>query len=75
MEVPVVGWLARNIDNMIKLPRPLLVAHVFTKFLLGVGFGALLAAYFQYNWRLVGWVLVSMAVIMDIPSLHRILRR
>ena len=70
-----MSWLNRNIDNMIKLPRPLFITHIFSKFLVGVGIGFILAGYFDYNWKLWGWVLIVVAVIIDIPSVYRILRR
>jgi len=59
-----MGWFARfrtkNIENLVKLPRPLLVTYIFSKVLFGIGFGFLLTRYLQgLNWHLYGWLLIE----------------
>ena len=66
-----MGWFTRfrtkNIENLVKLPRPLLVTYIFCKVLFGIGFGFLLASYLQgLNWQLYGWLLIVLSVIITI---------
>jgi hypothetical protein len=69
-----MGWLGKNIERMIHLPKPLLVSHIACKFFLGLGLGLLLASYLKMNWRLPGWIVLALTVIADAPSVCRILK-
>ena len=59
---------------MAKLPVPLLAAHMFAKFLFGLGLGIILAGALDFNWKLWGSVLIALAVFVSIPSGRRILK-
>jgi len=59
---------------MAKLPVPLLAAHMFAKFLFGLGLGILLAGALDFNWKLWGVVLMALSVVVSIPSGRRILK-
>ena len=66
--------IARNIEKMAKLPVPLLAAHMFAKFLFGLGLGILLAGALDFNWKLWGAVFMALALVVSIPSGRRILK-
>jgi hypothetical protein len=70
----MIGRIVENIEKMAKLPVPLLAAHMFAKFLLGLGLGILLAGTIDFNWKLWGAILVLLSVIVSIPSGRRILK-
>jgi len=68
-----MGWVAKKFEKFDKLPRPLLVVHVFSKVVFGLGFGALLASYLPgLNWRLYGWLLILLSLI--IAMLRKLLK-
>jgi len=58
-----MGLVAEKFEKFDKLPKPLLVIHIFSKLLFGMGFGALLASYLSsINWHLYGWLLIILAL-------------
>ena len=70
-----MGLFSERFEKFKKLPRPLLTAHIFCKFLFGVGLGILLASYLEYEWKLLGWLLIILSLIIAIPSTYRILKK
>jgi hypothetical protein len=73
-----MGWFAKerakNIDNLVKLPEPLLVVYIFCKVIFGIGFGFLLAGYLQgFNWQLYGWLLIILSFILTILRMRKLL--
>jgi hypothetical protein len=73
-----MGWFAKehakNIANLVKLPKPLLVAYIFCKVIFGIGFGFLLASYLQgLNWQLYGWLLIILSFIITILRRRKLL--
>ena len=71
-----MGWIGEKIEKLKKLPKSLLVAHIASKFIFGVGLGALLAGYLrEYNWRLYGWLLIILSLIVAIPSTYSIFKK
>ena len=70
-----MGRIAENIKTMGKLPVPLLAAHMFGKFLLGLGLGILFAGALTFNWKFWGMLAVVLSVVVSIPSSRRILRK
>ena len=69
-----MGRIAQNIEKMAKLPVPLLAAHMFAKFLFGLGLGIILAGALGFNWEIWGPVLIAISVLVSIPSGRRILK-
>ena len=67
--------IAENIKKMAKLPVPLLAAHMFAKFLFGLGLGILLAGALDFNWKLWGTAFIVLSVVVSIPSGRRILKK
>ena len=60
-----MGWAAEKFENFDRLPRSLLVVHIFSKLLFGMGLGILLASYFSgLNWHLYGWLLIILSLII-----------
>ena len=60
-----MGWAAEKFENFDRLPRPLLVVHIFSKLLFGMGLGILLASYLSgLNWQLYGWLLIILSLII-----------
>ncbi|MFP6889481.1 MAG: hypothetical protein VCF07_06955 [Nitrospinota bacterium] len=49
------------------------MAHVFAKFLGGVGIGLLIAGYAGGDWTAAGWWTIAAALVMSLPSTKRIL--
>lgn len=44
---------------------------IFTKFLFGVGLGALIAHYWPvYNWEFYGWLIIIISLILAIPGIY-----
>lgn len=70
-----MGWIAKNLDTMRKLPDRLLIAHMFAKFLSGLGIGIILAGKLDFNWRLWGTVFIVLSVAVSVPSGRIILRK
>ncbi len=73
-----MSWFAKfhskNIENFVKLSRPLLVTYIFCKVLFGIGFGFLLASYLQgFNWQLYGWLLILLSIIITILRMKKLL--
>lgn len=66
--------IAENIKKMAKLPVPLLAAHIFAKFLFGLGLGILLAGALDFDWKFWGTVSIVLSVVISIPSARRILK-
>lgn len=49
---------------------------ILSKFLFGVGLGALLANYFQgYNWGLYGWLLIIISLGLAIPTIYTLYKK
>jgi hypothetical protein len=69
-----MGRIAENIETMGKLPVPFLAAHMFGKFLFGLGLGILLAGAINFNWKFWGIITIVLSVVVSIPSSHRILK-
>jgi len=65
--------LSSWIQRFRNLPAPLLMAHVFAKFLGGVGLGLLIAGYAGGDWTAAGWWTMAAALVMSLPSTKRIL--
>jgi hypothetical protein len=62
-------WFAeihtKNIENLLRLPRSLLVTYVFCKLLFCIGFGFLLSSHLQsLNWELYGWLFILLSFII-----------
>ncbi len=70
----MIGRIVENIEKMAKLPVPLLAAHMFGKFLFGLGLGILLAGAIDLNWKQWGATFIVLSVVVSIPSGRRILR-
>ena len=71
-----MGWFAKKFEQFRRLPPHLMFTHVLSKFVFGVGFGALLAFYLSWlDWQVLGWALVVLSIIIGIPSLRIILKR
>lgn len=69
-----MGWIAGNIEEMGKLPVPLLAAHMIGKFLFGLGLGILFAGALDVNWKFWGTAVIVLSVLVSIPSSRRILK-
>jgi hypothetical protein len=69
-----VGRIAQNIEKMGKLPVPLLAAHMFGKFLLGLGLGIVLGGTLDFNWKLWGPLFIALSVVVSIPGSRRIVK-
>lgn len=75
-----MSWLAeryaKKVEGFKKLPPRLMYTHVLGKFVFGVGLGALLTVWLsQFDWQLLGWVLIVLSIIIAIPSLRIIWKR
>ncbi len=71
-----VGWLNKKIEKFRRLPRRYMFLHVLGKFVFGIGLGALLVIYIpQLDWRLLGWILIALSIIIAIPSAKKMLSR
>jgi hypothetical protein len=71
-----MSWFAEKFEKFRKLPTRLLMLHVTSKFLFGVGLGALLASYLKgLDWQICGWSLIILSLIIAIPSTYRILKK
>lgn len=73
-----MGWFAKkrakNIDNLVKLPKPLLGIYIFCKILFGMGLGFLLVSYLQgINWQLYGWLLILLSFIITVLRIKKLL--
>lgn len=51
-----------------QLPTPLLIASVLSRFVFGVGLGALLASSTPGNWRRRGWCLLVFGLGLLVPA-------
>lgn len=68
-----MAWVAEKFEKFDKLPKPLLVVHISSKLLFGMGFGILLASYLSsINWQLYGWLLIILSLI--IAMFRKVLR-
>ena len=60
------------IERFRSLPAPLLMLHVFAKFLGGVGIGMLIAGYGGGDWTRTGWWVLAASFLIALPSARRI---
>ena len=68
-----MGYATEKFEKFNKLPKPLLIVHIFSKPIFGMGFGILLASYLpDFNWQLYGWLLVILSLI--IATFRKVLR-
>ncbi|NQS90719.1 hypothetical protein HQ584_13130 [Patescibacteria group bacterium] len=64
------------VEKFRKLPASIIILHISGKFLFGVGLGALLAIYlYRCNWQLWGWVIIVIAVLIQIPGAYKVLKK
>jgi len=70
-----MGWYAKKIEKFVRLPKPLLIAHISSKSLFALGLGLLLARYFGDKCKLWGWLIILFSLIIAIPSTYRILKK
>jgi hypothetical protein len=61
-------WFDQVICRFRRLPQPLLLLAVFSRFVFGIGVGALLAASIKGNWKRIGWILMALGTAMVIPA-------
>ena len=62
-----MGWAKEKIEKFDRLPKPLLIIHIFSKLVFGMGLGILLASYFSgLNWQLYGWLLIILSLIIAV---------
>ena len=60
-----MGWAAEKFEKFDRLPRPLLIVHIFSKLVFGLGLGILFATYLSdVNWQLYGWLLIILSLII-----------
>jgi len=70
-----MGWLNEKFEKFRRLPPRPMFTHVLSKFVFGVGVGVLLVFYLaKFNWRLFGWLLIVLSIIIAIPSVRMILK-
>ena len=68
--------MGKLIDRFRKLPLSTMVLHITSKFVFGLGLGALLVVYFtEYDWWTLGWSLIALSLIMAIPGAYRVLKK
>ncbi len=58
------------IDEVRKLPTPVLISHVVSKFIGGVGIGVLIAGYVKFS----GWYIILLSFLVGVPSIVCMLR-
>jgi uncharacterized membrane protein len=62
--------LEDKIERIKSLHLSNFIFWVLGKFLIGLGIGILLAAYFPaYGWIIAGWMLIVFAIILQIPAI------
>jgi SAM-dependent methyltransferase len=69
-----VNFRKKNIESLLLLSAPLLIAYVICKPLFGIGFGILLANYLsRYNLEILGWSLILFSFLITILRAKRLL--
>jgi len=68
--------MKKMIERFRKMPLPIMALHITSKFVFGLGLGALLTVYFaNYDWWALGWLLIALSLIMAIPSVCKVLKK
>ena len=67
-----MGWFGDKIEKFRQVPNPYFSMHITGKFLVGVGLGLLLAIWLPI-WT--GWVFITAALLIAIPSVRIVLRK
>ena len=57
--------IKKLINEFRKLPTPVLILHVMSKFIFGIGLGVLLAGHVKFS----GWWIILLSLIIGIPSI------
>jgi len=66
----------RAVEKFRTLPISIMILHISGKFLFGVGLGTLLASYIQHaNWQLIGWIIIIIALLTQIPGAYKTLKK
>ncbi|MHB9105600.1 MAG: hypothetical protein ACYDCO_00975 [Armatimonadota bacterium] len=64
-----MGWFDQFICRFRRLPTPLLVTAVLSRFVFGVGVGALTASSMkQANWKLIGSLIMAAGMVLVAPA-------
>ena len=64
----------KNIENLLRLPRSLLVIYLLCKLLFGIGFGFLLVSYLHnLNWELYSWLFILLSFILTTLRVKKLL--
>ncbi|HNQ34885.1 MAG TPA: hypothetical protein PKN80_02350 [bacterium] len=70
-----MDWYARKFERFMQLPRPLMILHVSSKTLFGLGAGILWGMAAGTAAKTLGWSIIILSLLVAIPSSCRILRR
>ena len=65
-------WIKEKYKKVSKLPFPLMFSLIFSKFLFGLGLGLILAGYFKFDWKLIGWIAITLSFVVSIPATFKI---
>ncbi|MBT3456098.1 hypothetical protein HN446_03485 [bacterium] len=68
-------WFEKNMQKFFKLPRHLIFAHIFCKFIFGIGLGMILGHYFSCCDLTTGWILIILSIAGAIPSTYKMLKK
>lgn len=68
-------WCGERLERVRRLPTPLFVIVVLSRFVFGFGLGAILAAQRRSPWKLVGCIAMALATVMAIPAAEQILKQ
>lgn len=64
------------VEKWKKLPLGYMILLIFGKFLAGVGIGVLLAPYLQEcNGVMSGWIIIIIAMLIQIPAAYKYLKK
>ena len=64
------------IEKFRTLPISIMILHISGKSLFGIGMGILLASYIHYyNWQLIGWIIIVIALLTQIPGAYKALKK
>jgi hypothetical protein len=68
MNCECTTYCAEILTKFRRLPTPLLVLAVLSRFVFGVGLGATLAAPRRSSWREAGWAIMALGLLLVLPG-------
>jgi hypothetical protein len=71
-----MDWIEQKLEKIKNQDTPYFLGWVVGKFFFGLGIGALLAVYYpRAAWEIHGWWLISLAIIVCLPTVYNVFLR